>query len=215
ECAFNDSVTRADAFKNVRPKLPCHVAGREQYRSALRSRHVSPQQFGRRVEAVSIRGVLLEDTIGHESYIHLVPSGALTTRLFNLRIGDRIWLSDTVSGMFTFDDVPKDANVALIATGSGLAPFISMLSTHLKFAAQRRVAVLHGARHSWDLAYRAVLMNMQNLRNNFSYLPIISRTKQEPVPWAGEVGHVQDLWRNGAIERDWNVLPTPDNTHAF
>jgi ferredoxin--NADP+ reductase len=117
--------------------------------------------------------------------------------------------------MFTFDDVPNDANVALIATGSGLAPFISMLSTHLKFAAQRRVAVLHGARHSWDLAYRAVLMNMQNLRNNFSYLPIISRTKQEPVPWNGAVGHVQDLWRNGAIERAWNVRPTADNTHAF
>ena len=67
ECAFNDSMTRADALKNFRPKLPCHVAGREQYRSALRSRHVSPQQFGRRVEAVSIRGAFLEDTVGHES----------------------------------------------------------------------------------------------------------------------------------------------------
>jgi ferredoxin/flavodoxin---NADP+ reductase len=126
-----------------------------------------------------------------EFYVHLVPHGALTPRLFNLKIGDRIWLGDTVTGMFTFGDVRQEANVVLIATGSGLAPFVSMLSTHLKFAAQRRVAVLHGARHSWDLAYRSILMNMQNLRDNFIYLPVISRTKQEPVPWSGAVGYLE------------------------
>jgi len=150
-----------------------------------------------------------------EFYVHLVPSGALTPRLFNLKIGDRISLGERVSGTFTFEHVPEDANIALIATGSGLAPYVSMLSTHLKFTTQRRVAVIHGTRHSWDLAYRSTLMTMANLRNNFTYLPVISRPKQEPVPWTGAIGHVQDLWKGHVLERAWNVPPTPANTHVF
>ena len=41
-----------------------------------------------------------------EFYVALVTTGALTPRLFTLRIGDRIWLGPKVTGMFTFDQVP-------------------------------------------------------------------------------------------------------------
>ena len=64
-------------------------------------------------------------------YVALVTTGALTPRLFNLKIGDRIWLGPKVTGLFTFEQVPVDANVVMIATGTGLAPYMSMLSTHL------------------------------------------------------------------------------------
>jgi ferredoxin--NADP+ reductase len=150
-----------------------------------------------------------------EFYLNLVPGGVLTPRLFNLKIGDRIWLSQRVTGSFTFDHVPEDANVILIANGSGLAPYVSMLTTHLRFLTQRRVAVIHGVRHSWDLAYRSILTVMQHLRTNFTYLPIISRPQQEPVPWTSATGHVQDLWRGGALERTWGLRPNPENTHVF
>lgn len=150
-----------------------------------------------------------------EFFIHLVPAGLLTPRLFNLKIGDRLWLSDRVTGAFTFEHVPDDANIVLIATGTGLAPYVSMLSTHLKFATQRQVAVIHGARHSWDLGYRPILMSMQHLRPNFIYVPVISRPQQEPVPWLGATGHVQDLWRDGALEHAWGFRPRPENTHVF
>lgn len=150
-----------------------------------------------------------------EFYLNLVPGGVLTPRLFTLKIGDRIWLSQRVTGSFTFDSVPEDANVVLIANGSGLAPYISMLTTHLRFLTQRRVAVMHGVRHSCDLAYRSILTTMTHLRTNFTYLPIISRPQQEPVPWTGESGHVQDLWKNGALERAWGSRPGPENTHIF
>lgn len=152
-----------------------------------------------------------------EFYVALVPGGTLTPRLFNLKIGDRIWLSQKVAGKFTFDDsrVPKGANVVLIATGSGLAPFVSMLSTHLRIPPQRRVALIHGVRHSWDLGHRAILMAMQHLRTNFTYIPVVSRPQEEPVPWKGATGHVQDVWKNGAVERAWGSRPGPKNTHVF
>ncbi len=59
-----------------------------------------------------------------EFYIASVPGGALSPRLFNLKIGDRIWLSPKINGKFTYDDakVPDGANLVLMATGSRLHP---------------------------------------------------------------------------------------------
>jgi len=150
-----------------------------------------------------------------EFYIALVTTGALTPRLFTMKIGDHIWLGPKITGMFTFDQVPEDAGVVMIATGTGLAPYMSMLSTHLMCGHPRRIAVLHGARHSWDLGYRSQLMTLQHLCTNFTYIPVISRPQQEPAPWVGATGYVQDLWKNGSLERAWGFHPTPDNTHIF
>jgi ferredoxin--NADP+ reductase len=150
-----------------------------------------------------------------EFYLNLVPAGVLTPRLFSLQMGDRIWLSSRITGSFTFDGVPEDANVVLIANGSGLAPYMSMLTTHLKFLRQRSVTLVHGVRHSCDLGYRSVLMSMQRLRANFTYLPVVSRPHEEPVPWKGATGHVQDLWRSDAIARPLGIRPSRDNTHVF
>ena len=147
-------------------------------------------------------------------YVSLVPDGVFTPRLFSLKIGDRVWLSQRITGSFTFDHVPGDANVILIANGSGLAPFVSMLSTHLELSTQRRVVLIHGVRHSWDLGYRATLMAIQHLRPHFTYLPVISRPAFEPVPWKGATGHVQDVWVNGALERACGFRPKPDS-HVF
>src|SRR5215471_10615122 len=150
-----------------------------------------------------------------EFFIHLVPHGVLSPRLFALQIGDRINLGDRIAGAFTFDHVPEDANVVLIATGTGLAPYVSMLSTHLRFGTQRRVAVLHGVRNSWDLGYRSILMTMQHLRSNVTYVPVVSRPANEPVLWPRAIGHVQDVWKGPVLAQVWNSRPTPKDTHVF
>lgn len=150
-----------------------------------------------------------------EFYVALVTTGALTPRLFSLNIGDRLWLSPKITGMFTLDQIPDDQNVVMIATGTGLAPYMSMLTTHLVCGSPRRFAVLHGARHSWDLGYRSELTTLQHLCGNFSYAPVISRPADEPIPWPGATGYVQDLWRAGVVENVWGIKPTPENTHFF
>lgn len=154
---------------------------------------------------------------GHvEVFVTLVRSGELTPRLFALAPGDRLWLGPKPSGMFTLRDVPQDRNVALVATGTGLAPYMSMLRTELLTGGGgRRVAALLGARHSWDLAYSAELVTMQRLSPIFTYLPIVSRPDAEPVPWGGAKGHVQALWTEGALARAWGFPPTPRDTHVF
>jgi ferredoxin--NADP+ reductase len=150
-----------------------------------------------------------------EFYITLLRSGALTPRLFALNIGDRVWLSTKFTGMFTLADLPDYVNVIMVATGTGLAPYMSMIRTNLDCQSSQRVAVLHGARHSWDLGYHSELVTMQRLCGNFTYVPIISRPGEEPLQWGGNVGYVQDLWKRKVLDSDWGFHPEPANTHFF
>jgi ferredoxin--NADP+ reductase len=150
-----------------------------------------------------------------EFYITLVHSGALTPRLFALKPGDRIWLGHKVTGLFTVSSVPEGHNLALVATGTGLAPYMSMLRTLLEPGGPQHFAVLHGARHSWDLGYRSELTTLQRLCKNFAYFPVLSNPEDEPVAWNQASGWVQDIWLSGAVERAWGLEPTPENTHVF
>jgi ferredoxin--NADP+ reductase len=163
-----------------------------------------PERLIRRAYSIASSPVNLDFL---EFYLNLVPSGSLSPRLFRLDIGDRVWLAPRAVGTFTFDRVPGEADVLFVANGTGLAPFVSMLATHRDLARGGRVTLLHGVRHSWDLGYRAVFLAMQNLRDNFSYLPVLSRPAQEPVPWSGARGHVQDVFRT--------LHTRPERTHVF
>jgi len=150
-----------------------------------------------------------------ELYITLVRSGALTPRLFALESGDKLWLGPKITGRFTLDDAPDDADLVLVATGTGLAPYMSMLRTMLPDGGERRIAVFHGARHSWDLGYQSELMAMARQHSSFTYQTIISRLAEEPVPWGGPAGYVQDLWQGDHLERAWGSRPDPDSTRVF
>ena len=150
-----------------------------------------------------------------ELYITLVRSGALTPRLFALQPGDRLWLGPKITGRFTLDEAPDDADLVLIATGTGLAPYMSMVRTLLPESADRRIAVLLGARHSWDLGYQSELVTMERLSPTLTYHSIISRPAEEPVPWGGPAGYVQDLWQGDHLERAWGSRPTPESTRIF
>jgi ferredoxin/flavodoxin---NADP+ reductase len=150
-----------------------------------------------------------------EFYINLVPAGTLTPRLFNIRVGDRIWLGSKIAGSFTLKSVPQGANLILIATGTGLAPYVSMLTSSPEAQTQRRVALIHGVRQSQDLGYRSVFTTLQDQRRNFTYLPIVSRPQLEVSPWVGAIGHVQDLWNSSVLENAWGFRPSPEDTHIL
>lgn len=150
-----------------------------------------------------------------EFYLALVHSGALTPRLFALNVGDPLWLGHKITGVFTLEETPEDAHVILISTGTGIAPYMSMMRTVLTPHCSRRFAVVHGARHSWDLAYQAELVTLERLCPQFDYVPIISRPKEEPVPWGGMVGYCQDVWNKRIVDRLWGFQPMPGNTHIF
>ncbi|MBC8402210.1 MAG: ferredoxin--NADP reductase [Candidatus Marinimicrobia bacterium] len=150
-----------------------------------------------------------------EFYITIVHSGALTPRLFTLQPGDHIFLGPKITGMFTLDMIDPAVNIIMLSTGTGLAPYMSMLRTQLICGGPRQFAIIHGARHSWDLGYRSELITLANMCSNFTYIPVISRANQELLPWGGQQGYIQDVWEKHNFSKDWGVPVSPENTHVF
>jgi ferredoxin--NADP+ reductase len=149
-----------------------------------------------------------------EFYLTLITSGALTPRLFALAHGSRVFLGPKASGIFTLDRVAPEKAVVMVATGTGLAPYISMLRTMLVHDGQRKFVVLHGARYSWDLGYRGELESLARLRPNFTYIPSITRPDQDPH-FIGYTGRIQTLLEQGILERESAVAMDPAKTEVF
>ena len=158
-----------------------------------------PVEAGRLIRrAYSIASSNLEKHYA-EFYITLIASGQLTPRLFALPFGGRLFLGSKPSGAFTLDRVAPGRTVLLVATGTGLAPYMSMLRTMLVHDTQRSVIVLHGARYSWDLGYRGELESLARLRPNFTYIPSITRPDEDPH-FRGNIGRVQRLLEGGVVQ---------------
>jgi ferredoxin--NADP+ reductase len=149
-----------------------------------------------------------------EFYLTLITSGALTPRLFALSHGGRVFLGPKASGIFTLDRVAPEKAVILVATGTGLAPYISMLRTMLVNDSRRKFVVLHGARYSWDLGYRGELESLSRLRPNFTYIPSITRPDQDPH-FIGYTGRIQALMEQGVLERESGVVLEPAKAEVF
>lgn len=162
--------------------------------------------------AYSIASSSTEDVV--EFYITLVHSGQLTPRIFNLKISDRIWMGRKAVGMFTLDQIDEDRNVVLVATGTGVAPYMSMLRSN---ALKRKgnIMVIHGASNSWDLGYSSELKLLANMFDKFDYYPTITETHKEPPGWTGDTRFIEEIWKSGEVDKKWGFKPSPDNTDVF
>jgi ferredoxin--NADP+ reductase len=116
--------------------------------------------------------------------------------------------------MFTLDRVAPGKAVLLIATGTGLAPYMSMLRTMLVNDTSRHYVVLHGARYSWDLGYRAELESLARLRPNLTYIPSIARPDEDPH-FRGHTGRIQNLLVKGIVETLSGVQLDPAQLDIF
>lgn len=147
--------------------------------------------------------------------------GKFTTALFNMKVGDRLYWRKP-AGAFTLEDkkadgTPDDRALVLVASGTGLAPFVSY-ALHLKASgSKRKVVVLHGARSAKELGYREVFEQMAKESPNFVYLPTVSRPNDSALQgWAGHTGRVESLLApNGGkseLEKALGHRVLPENT---
>lgn len=149
-----------------------------------------------------------------EFYISMLSGGELTPRLFNLKPGDRLFVGPKARGFLTLEQIPTNTNLLMVATGTGLGPYISMLRTHAYEFPADQIGIIHGARYSWDLGYRPELESYGSKFDNVHYLPTISRPDVDPA-WDGEYGRVQKWLEMTDFETRFGFLPTPDECHVF
>ncbi len=134
---------------------------------------------------------------GHplEFFITRVEDGSLSPQLADLEPGDRLHVEPRGRGFFTLDYVPPARDLWLIATGTGLGPYLSMLREGALFSRFERVVLVHGVRRASHLAYRDELTQLAASAPLVT-VPLVSR---ESVPGALS-GRVTDALRSGKLE---------------
>ncbi|RUO32529.1 ferredoxin--NADP reductase [Aliidiomarina soli] len=135
-----------------------------------------------------------------EFVIAVVPDGDLSPRLAKLQAGDRILLNSHPSGFFTLDHVPEGETLWLLATGTGIGPYLSILKGEQVWQNFRRIRLVHGVRSSADLCYRDWLQALQQKKpQQFYYQPVLSREHHQHQPTMLH-GRIPALVDSGELE---------------
>ena len=127
-----------------------------------------------------------------ELVIVLLEGGLGTTYLFNeIKVGSSLTLRGPV-GVFTLPET-LDKDLYLICTGTGVAPFRSMVHyIHQQKIAHQNIHLVFGCRKRSDNLYGQELKALESLENNFYYHPVFSR--EETTPEGGYSGYVHAVY---------------------
>ena len=154
------------------------------------------------MRAYSIASPNWDETL--EFFSIKVPNGPLTSRLQHIKPGDSLLLSRKPVGTLLISDVHPGGNLYLLGTGTGLAPFLSVICDPATYERFDRVVVAHGVREARDLAYRDYIERElpkheylgEAIRDKLLYYPAVSRE-----PFAHH-GRITDLMASGRMQRD-------------
>ncbi|GJL70736.1 MAG: hypothetical protein NPIRA06_33710 [Nitrospirales bacterium] len=120
-----------------------------------------------------------------------VPDGSGSNYLFGLNKGDPVTIQGP-NGSFYLEEKPGQ-NLVFVATGTGIAPFRSMISTFLEQPEAGNLTLFWGLRSERDLYYQHELATLAQRHANFSCITILSRPEND---WKGPIGRVTTLVEN-------------------
>ncbi|MBS0003194.1 MAG: ferredoxin--NADP reductase [Thioalkalivibrio sp.] len=118
-----------------------------------------------------------------EFHLVTVPEGPLTSRLIHMEPGDEVELMPRSTGLFTLDQLPDARDLWLLATGTGLGPFLSMLGSEEPWRRFENIRLVHSVRHGAELSYQDRIREYaQGAPGRFHYQPLVTRESLEGIP---------------------------------
>jgi ferredoxin--NADP+ reductase len=136
-----------------------------------------------------------------------VPEGPLTSRLQHIQVGDTLIVGRKPTGTLLIDYLLPGKNLYLLGTGTGLAPYLSIVRDPETYERFEKVIVVHGVRQVNELAYQDFII--QDLPHNeflgemvskqLTYYPTVTR---EPFK---NQGRITDLMDSGKLFEDLGV----------
>lgn len=138
-----------------------------------------------------------------------VPNGPLTSRLQHLKAGDHIMISRKPTGTLVLDNLAPGKHLYLLGTGTGLAPFLSLIKDPETYERFEKVVIVHGVRFVKDLAYSEMISEAlpsdefvgEMIREQLIYYPTVTRE-----PFRNQ-GRITDLMQSGQLYADCGLPP--------
>ncbi|MGC3873917.1 ferredoxin--NADP reductase [Halomonas sp. GXIMD04776] len=161
------------------------------------------------MRAYSIASPNYEDHL--EFFSIKVQDGPLTSRLQHLKVGDQIMVSRKPTGTLVTDDLLPGRNLYLLSTGTGLAPFMSLIQDPEVYERFEKIVLVHGVRHVNELAYADFISKTlpdheylgDEIRDKLIYYPTVTREEFHTM------GRLTDHISTGKLFEDVGV-PTLD-----
>ncbi|WP_392385307.1 ferredoxin--NADP reductase [Marinomonas primoryensis] len=133
-----------------------------------------------------------------------VPNGPLTSRLQHLQVGDDVLVSRKPTGTLVTRDLHPGKHLYLLSTGTGLAPFLSVIQDFDAYEQYDKIVLIHGVRHVSELAYADFIEKElpnneffgEQVREKLIYYPTVTRE-----PFRNQ-GRLTDLIRSGKLAED-------------
>lgn len=147
-----------------------------------------------------------------EFYGVVLPEGPLSPRLARLAAGDALYVAPNPAGFLVLSELPDSETLWLVSTGTGIAPFISILRTETPWRRFRNVVLVHAVRHARELVYGAdIAVHRTDRGSRFRYVSMVSR---EAAP-AALAGRIPAAVRDGRLEAAAGLKLAPDDAQVM
>ena len=159
------------------------------------------------LRAYSIASAHYQDQL--EFFSIKVPSGGLTSRLKNIEVGDEVLVNSKATGSLLQDQLLPGKHLYLLSTGTGLAPFLSIIQDPDVYQRYDKIILTHCCRYVADLAYTDLItQELPNheflggvVKEKLLYYPTVTREEFHTQ------GRLTDLLQSGKISRDLQLPP--------
>ena len=157
------------------------------------------------MRAYSMASAHHEETL--EFFSIKVYNGPLTSKLQHLNVGDELLVGRKPTGTLLLHNLLPGKTLWLLGTGTGLAPFLSIIKDPETYERFEKVVLVHGCRFSMELAYHDLIMDElpqheflgEEVKNKLVYYPTVTRDSFR------NEGRITDLIRDGKIFTDLDV----------
>lgn len=147
-----------------------------------------------------------------EFLFNQVPAGPLSNALAHLRPGDKVWLATPTAGFLVLDEIPAAADLWLLATGSAIGPYLSILQTEEVWGRFQRVYLAYAVRYARDLCYQPLLKRLVTEHpGQFAWTPFVSREAME----GAFPGRIPDAIASGKLENLFGSLIGPEQSQVM
>lgn len=146
-----------------------------------------------------------------EFYVITIPEGQLTPWLAGLDVGDELLVQHNAAGFLTLDEVPPGRDLWLMATGTGVGPFVSMLAEGSCWDQFENIVLVHGVRFADELGYRRHIADLTAGCRHFQYVPFVSRETADNA----ETGRITHAIGDGSLEQKAGLSFTPEHSRVM
>lgn len=147
-----------------------------------------------------------------EFYLVTVPEGKLSPQLRELQPGSKVMVTKDAAGFFVLEEVPDCDTLWMLATGTAIGPYLSILQEGKDLERFNNLVLVHAARYARDLSYLPLMQQLQQrYGGKLRIQTVVSREEAD----GSLTGRIPVLLENGQLETAVGLIINAETSHVM